>query len=282
MRFEKFYVATPVCQSNRSTILTGRMPSLHGTRQNGIPLSLDAVCFTHLFRAGGYRTGLFGKAHFQNFTGEPSRFQLKFPSGTQEPPAQMRDAVRGLRNGPEYDRELHSEQSADPAADEAMGEFYGFERFRICTWHGDDLSGHYAHWLNERLPGADQLRSAVNPQPAPGYDAPQVRWSRIPEALYPSSYVADQTIAYLEERAKDPSDAPFFIQCSFPDPHHPFTPLGHYFHLYDPKDVKLPASFYHQPHNQTPALARMHEELESGKADRSWVVPYAVHEEEAK
>jgi len=281
-RFDRFYVASPVCQSNRNTILTGRMPTLHGTRQNGIPLSVDAVCFTHLLRAAGYRTGLFGKAHFQNFTGDPPRFTLGFPPGTAEPPAPLREAMRGLRIGPQYDRELHSEGSIDPAADEREGEFYGFERFRICTWHGDDVRGHYSQWLKERLPDADNLRSSVNPQPAPGYDAPQVRWSRIPEALYPTSYVVEQTIAYLEERAGDASGDPFFIQCSFPDPHHPFTPPGRYFHMYRPDDIRLPESFHHQPHDQTPILKRLHDEFASGTADRSWVAPYAVTAEEAQ
>ena len=39
-RFERFYVATPVCMPNRATLMTGRMPSLHGVRSNGMPLSL--------------------------------------------------------------------------------------------------------------------------------------------------------------------------------------------------------------------------------------------------
>ena len=280
-RFDKFYVATPLCQPNRNTIMTGRMPTLHGTRQNGIPLALDAVCFTHLLRQAGYRTGLFGKAHFQNFTGQAARFKLQYPQGTQPPPDEMREATRGLRLGAAYDRELNSQICADPAADEATGDFYGFERFRICTWHGDDVQGHYTHWLNNRLPGAKDLRSSVNPQPAPGYDAPQVRWSRIPPELYPTSYVAQETMAYLDERAESP-DEPFFIQCSFPDPHHPFTPPGAYFHRYKPDDILLPASFHHTPHNQTPVLARLHEDFAAGTADRSWVAPYAVNAEEAK
>jgi arylsulfatase A-like enzyme len=32
-RFEKFYVATPICMPNRATLMTGRMPSLHGARR---------------------------------------------------------------------------------------------------------------------------------------------------------------------------------------------------------------------------------------------------------
>ena len=42
-RFDRFYVACPICMPNRATLMTGRMPSLHGVRQNGIPLSLDAT-----------------------------------------------------------------------------------------------------------------------------------------------------------------------------------------------------------------------------------------------
>ena len=32
MRFDKAYVANPICMPNRATILTGRMPSVHGTQ----------------------------------------------------------------------------------------------------------------------------------------------------------------------------------------------------------------------------------------------------------
>ena len=44
--FNRFYVATPVCQPNRSTLVTGRMPSLHGVRSNGIPLDMRSSTFT--------------------------------------------------------------------------------------------------------------------------------------------------------------------------------------------------------------------------------------------
>ena len=44
-KFDRFYVATPVCQPNRSTLMTGRMPSLHGVRHNGISLSTNETTF---------------------------------------------------------------------------------------------------------------------------------------------------------------------------------------------------------------------------------------------
>ena len=33
---DRFYVASPICMPNRATLMTGRMPSLHGVRHNGI------------------------------------------------------------------------------------------------------------------------------------------------------------------------------------------------------------------------------------------------------
>jgi arylsulfatase A-like enzyme len=70
-RFDNFYVATPICMPNRSTIMTGRMPSLHGARQNGIPLSLNATTFVEIMRAAGYQTALIGKCHLQSISGNP-------------------------------------------------------------------------------------------------------------------------------------------------------------------------------------------------------------------
>ena len=66
--FDRFYVASPVCMPNRASLMTGRMPSVHGVRSNGIPLSMDAVTFVDLLRDAGYRTALIGKSHLQNFT----------------------------------------------------------------------------------------------------------------------------------------------------------------------------------------------------------------------
>src|SRR5215469_16588634 len=68
---DAFYVASPICMPNRATLMTGRMPSVHGVRHNGIPLSLDATTFVELLRQDGYRTGLIGKSHLQNMTGNP-------------------------------------------------------------------------------------------------------------------------------------------------------------------------------------------------------------------
>ena len=71
VRFDRFYVSTPVCMPNRATLMTGRLPSVHGVRHNGIPLSFNAVTFVELLRAVGYNTALIGKSHLQTQTGRP-------------------------------------------------------------------------------------------------------------------------------------------------------------------------------------------------------------------
>ena len=53
-RFERFYVASAVCQPNRSTLVTGRMPSVHGVRHNGISLDRRSVTFLDILHAQGY------------------------------------------------------------------------------------------------------------------------------------------------------------------------------------------------------------------------------------
>lgn len=69
VNFDRFYVSRPVCMPNRASLMTARMPSVHGVRSNGIPLSVDEVTFVDLFRDAGYAIGLVSKSHLQNFTG---------------------------------------------------------------------------------------------------------------------------------------------------------------------------------------------------------------------
>jgi arylsulfatase A-like enzyme len=79
--------------------------------------------------------------------------------------------------------------------------------------------------------------------------------TEIPVEAYPSTYVAEKTIEQLERCAA--SDSPFFIFCSFPDPHHPFTPPGSYWDLHDPGDVLLPTTFDHDHEDSPPHIREL-------------------------
>jgi arylsulfatase A-like enzyme len=65
-RFAAARTQNPLCQPARATILTGTYPSTHGVTCNGIDLPGDAAgrSVASLLGAAGYRTALFGKAHF--------------------------------------------------------------------------------------------------------------------------------------------------------------------------------------------------------------------------
>ena len=52
--FSNFNVATPGCMPNRASILTGRYPSVHGLRHNGLHLPVSETTFVEVLRAAGY------------------------------------------------------------------------------------------------------------------------------------------------------------------------------------------------------------------------------------
>jgi len=280
-RFGRFFVANPICMPNRATIMTGRMPSLHGVRHNGIPLSIEQTTFVERLRSEGYRTALVGKSHLQNFTGQPATFQPRYEKGLRPPPPQLCDANHALLQGPAYDVEQPPDWLADPLPQVRLP-FYGFEDVELCTWHGDMVQGHYLPWLRQKNPQAFAQWGAEHSERVAGYSAPQARRPRVPPELYPSSYIAERTCAWLERHATEAGGRPFFLQCSFPDPHHPFTPPGRYWDLYRPEQIALPASFYQPAIGQVPLIAEAHEALARGTAKRDWVGEYAVTEREAR
>jgi arylsulfatase A-like enzyme len=276
VQLNKFYVANPVCMPNRASLMTGRMPSLHGVRHNGIPLSRDHVTFVDLLAAGGYRTALVGKSHLQNFTGNPPPSGLPDIPGKTPPPEALQDADRRRRDGAAYDVE-NQRKWADPAHDVRLP-FYGFEEARICTGHGDDVGADYRRWLADKDPAALDLAGPGAALPDQRHIAPQTWRTAVPEALYPTAYVRELSADFIARQAG--GGQPFFLQVSFPDPHHPFTPPGKYWDMYDPDDIELPASF---DKGDLEPLRHLRDELAQGAADRDGPTrPFAVTAEEAR
>ena len=96
-RFERFYTATPICMPNRATLMTGRMPSLHGVRHNGIPLSLEATTFTDVMAAAGYHTALIGKCHLQSIKDDLPVIGMPQPDPRRvRPPELLREARKSI------------------------------------------------------------------------------------------------------------------------------------------------------------------------------------------
>jgi len=275
-RWDKFYVANPICMPNRASIMTGRMPSLHGARHNGIPLSKDHTTFVELLKDAGYATALIGKSHLQSFTGLPATNQYQPDEALHTPPAGLRDAYKNNRHSEDYDLEDITKWDR-PLAERLTGDFYGFDHVEIAADHADMATGDYALWARGQDPEFDSLVGPENALPDDKINAPQAWRTAVPEALYSTSWIADRSAAWLAEHALD--DAPFFLQMSFPDPHHPFTPPGRYWDMYDPADMPLPASF---GKGDLPPIAAMKAALQDGSDPRDNQNPFAVTEDEAR
>lgn len=271
---DRFYVATPVCMPNRATLMTGRMPSVHGVRHNGIPLSLQAETFVELLRGAGYRTALVGKSHLQNMTGRPPAWP---PKGVPRLPL---EAVRS--QGGRYDQEWGPFWRERPDHDVELP-FYGFSDVVMAVDHGDMPGGHYWRWLEREHPEIAALAGPEHAIPTPGYELARVSqaWrTRVPVECYSTAFIGNETQRLLSECAN--TGEPFFIQCSFPDPHHPFTPPGKYWDMYRPEDVTLPASFKADASDALPHVAWLREQRDAGAAVKNLPVLFACTEREAR
>ena len=275
-RWTRFYVANPICMPNRASIMTGRMCSVHGARHNGIPLSKDHTTFVELLRDAGYQTGLIGKSHLQSFTGLAATNVYKPLAGRHTPSPGLRDAFKNNRHSAAYDLETVPKWDR-PLAERIDGDFYGFEHVEVVADHGDQASGDYLLWARSKDKMFDKLVGPDNALPGNRIKAPQAWRTAVPEELYSTSWVAERAEAWIADKAR--GDAPFFLQMSFPDPHHPFTPPGRYWDLYDPEAVTLPASF---GKGNLPPIRAMREALESGTDARDNQNPFAVTESEAR
>lgn len=245
VRFDRCYVASPQCMPNRSTMMTGRMPSVHGVRTNGVPLSQRSNTFVDLMRSEGYRTALVGKSHLQNMLEQP-------PERTPATIARRKDAgqdefAEALKPLPHEDygqERTLTWQGSDYIR--RKQNYYGYEHVDLCTMHGDKAGGDYYRWLKMKRYDADSLRGRENALPH-DYQCPQAWRTAVPEELYPTRYIQDRAVDWLTSYETRRNEAPFFLMVSFPDPHHPFTPPGKYWDMYRPEDMPLPPSQKNRP-----------------------------------
>lgn len=269
-RFENAYVASPVCMPNRASLMTGRMPSLHGVRHNGLNLDLGSMTIAQRFLDAGWNTSLSGKPHFQCVTQRPAPMQDGLASNSI---CEARKVTSGR-----YDQEVGELWQQDPSRKMDLP-YYGFEHIDLAVGHGDQVSGHYTSWLLENNIDPERYRGPDNALKDASRDTVQAWRTAVPEEFYPTRYIQDKTIERLQDLS-EASDKPFFHWVSFCDPHHPFTPPGKYWDMYHPDDVELPATFHEDA--KTDLVKNLHDLRQGENANLNGTGALAVNEIELR
>ncbi|MFW9880335.1 MAG: sulfatase, partial [Candidatus Thorarchaeota archaeon] len=216
IRFTNTYVTNPMCMPNRATIFTGKYPSVHGVRSNGINLNPQIPTFTQTLLDNGYHTCSFGKIHLNFYGGS---YSWKFKS------------VESMITSVFVDKE---KQPPIPKP------YYGLDEVEFTIGHGWAVGGHYLDWLEERNTEYFKLVK---------YNAPKLfdyimYDTTIPEELYQTTYVTERTLSFLKRYSEgEYGNKLFFLHCSFPDPHHPVSPPGKYKEMYNPDDLKISPTY---------------------------------------
>ncbi len=218
LRFTRFYCSNPMCMPNRATFFTGLYPSLHGVRCNGINLNTKIPTITQTLHDAGYHTASMGKIHLN-------------------------------WSAPGYSRKYKSVECSTDWLFKPKNKrpkipipYYGLDEVEIVIGHGDAVSGHYLDWLEEKTKGTGILED-LKARSARAfekiyYDTP------LTKDLYQTTYVTERTIAFLKRFSEGKYEGkPFFMHCSYPDPHHPVCPPAPYRDMYKPEEINLPPAY---------------------------------------
>ena len=278
--FDEATVANPTCMPNRSSMLTGRWPSVHGTRCNGIPLDPDARTAPGQLRDAGYRTVAIGKMHLQTmgwpFEGE-QRAQIEATDPLLVDPEASDAAPRSWPEGWErVERRNRFDGSGGApvsSPSQAPADYYGFEHVELVIGHGDATTGDYRRWAIER--GTDPVAVGGADHATSRFDAwEQVYTTGVPAEHHSTAFVADRTEAHLRDFAA--SGEPFLLFASFPDPHHPYAVPAGYDDRYEADDIELPATFDDPLERAPEHLRRMADHR--GSPDEDWTMSWAPTE----
>ena len=221
VRFTNYFCTNPICMPNRATLATGLYPNVHGIRSNGMNLSEDVPTITKTMRKRGWHTVSIGKIHHQFWLG-PFRHKYKSAESLVSWVEKKKEGVPVRENFPLP--------------------YYGYEEVELISGNGTVCAGHYTEWLEERAPEiAEDMKERVK-----NYDYLfSLFCKEIPEELYNTTYVKERTLAFLDRYVQgNYGDRPFYLHCSFPDPHYPLYPPKKFQEMYKPEDIELPKSFH--------------------------------------
>ena len=161
VNYQRAHNQNVVCMPARATIITGQYVATHGVWMNGVALPEATPTIAHWLNRHGYRTALFGKAHFEPWLGAPERYYEN----------------RMARLG-------------------ETGPHRGFERMELAN-HFNTNHAHYDVWLEREHPEAiggfypmTTPQGRQNTQGGGATGAIQVWDNPVPREIYHTDWVA--------------------------------------------------------------------------------------------
>lgn len=237
--FKNAYSANPTCMPNRASIATGRWPSVHGTRTNGITFDPRAETFMHALRRAGYINYAIGKLHHQVMGWPWEDFQIdEMRVRNPEILANIRDAInRGTGDWQGWEGVARHRQNFVDLPDD----FYGYHHVDLVVGHGDNPSGHFHHWAQGKGVDLSEMAGWANSKER-SESVKEVFVSEVPAELHPNAFVVEKFKQRLRDANK--SKDPFLFFVSFPDPHHPFSPPKSWFESWRNSEITVPDDFF--------------------------------------
>jgi len=209
--FSRAYCNNPVCMPSRATMITGLTPRQHGCITNGCKLPERIPTITEALVKHGYRTHSVGKLHLQPFGYKIEESELLDHSWEAE--EAWRDG--SIKHLPEM--------------------YYGFQTTEYIGGHVSNCFGDYLNWLDENQKGMSDLYKSKNVE-FNKYSKNGCWRLDIPEELHYNHWIGNKCIEFFDNQD---SEQPFFLWCSFPDPHFPFAACKPYSEMYNPDEIIL-------------------------------------------
>ncbi len=209
--FERAYCPNPTCTPTRASIITGQYPSQHGAYSLGTKLMEDRHTVGEDLMAGGWWTGLVGKAHFQQLYSEGYDSVESYP----------------LLQDLEFWR--HFNQRHVP--------WYGFQHVELARNHVDEahVGQHYALWMEEQ--GLADWRRYFKAPTGTVTEQQFGAWD-LPECYHYNTWISQRSCALMEQAQA--AGQPFFLWSSFFDPHPGYLVPEPWASMYDPASLTVP------------------------------------------
>lgn len=203
------------CMPSRAAMFSGLTVQAMGLHGCNASIPPDVPTMPHVLADAGYRTHSAGKLHLTSWGRSPF--------------VARRDAT-DVAAFPER----HANWN-EGLITESPNNYFGLQTVDMVTGHVNYANADYKVWLEKHHPGAFAKLAASTRSPEPVDIDPELHYNH---------WIADRSIEFITRQTKRKMNAPFFLWCSFPDPHEPFAAVRKWSDVYrHVEDMDLPPHY---------------------------------------